>query len=94
MSGPNQRGNEEIFQTHGMLASPKEARTSYTVEEAATLLGKKPYTVRQWCLEGRINATKRAERRGGSEVWNISAVEIDRYRNEGLLPVMRARLAG
>ena len=83
-----------ILQIHGMLASPKEARTSYTVKEAADLLGRKPYTVRQWCLEGRINATKRAERRGGTEVWNISAVEIERYRNDGLLLVIRARLAG
>ena len=69
-------------------------RTAYTVQEAADLLGKGTYTVRQWCLEGRINATKRAEKRGGTEVWNISAVEIERYRNEGLLPVVRARLAG
>lgn len=57
----------------------------YTVEEAAKLLGKSAYTVRQWCLEGRVNAGKRAERRGVAEVWGISAVEIERYRNEGLL---------
>jgi excisionase family DNA binding protein len=74
--------------------NPGNDRIAYTVQEAADLLGKGTYTVRQWCLEGRINATKRAERRGGTEVWNISAVEIDRYRNEGLLPIMRARLAG
>jgi hypothetical protein len=69
------------------------------VEEVAALLKKTPYTVREWCRERRINATKRAERRGGAELWNISAAEVTRYRDEGLLPpdphrnIARSRVA-
>jgi excisionase family DNA binding protein len=68
------------------LAAPKVAREWFTVEEVAAMLNKTPYTVREWCREGRINATKRPERRGGAELWNISAAEVERYRNAGLLP--------
>jgi hypothetical protein len=69
-----------------MFSEPREHRECYSVKEFAELVHKAPYTVRQWCLEGRINATKRMERRGGTELWSISAAELFRYWNEGLLP--------
>jgi excisionase family DNA binding protein len=67
-------------------AAVPEARESYTVEEVAKMLGKSEYTVRQWCNEGRITATKCAERRGGTALWRISTEEVARYKDEGLLP--------
>lgn len=73
---------------------PAAGRTAYTVEEAASLLGKAPFTVRQWSPEGRIDATKRLERRGNAGVWSISADEVERYRNEGLLKRVPIRRAG
>lgn len=78
--------NTKLDQLFGLLTGPREDRQSYTVEEVAEKVGKRPYTVREWCREGRINATKRVERRGGAELWSISAAELTRYRNEGLLP--------
>ena len=60
------------------------ARTSYSVEEVAALIDRRPFTVREWCRGGRIEATKRQEKRGGVELWAISAGEVERYRNEGL----------
>src|SRR4051812_41982331 len=60
-------------------------RKWYSVEEAAGLLDKRPYTVREWCRHGQINAVKRSERRGGAALWSISAEEVERYTNEGLL---------
>ena len=54
-------------------------------------MGKTAYTVREWCREGRINARKRAERRGGAELWNISADEVSRIKDEGLLPAEQDR---
>jgi excisionase family DNA binding protein len=75
-----------LEQIHSMLAGPKGTREWYTVDEAATLVNKNTYTVREWCRQGRINATKRPERRGGAELWNISASEVVRYKDEGLLP--------
>jgi Helix-turn-helix domain len=76
-----------LAQILGMLAQPMETREWYPVEEVAAMLGKNTYTVREWCRLGRINATKRSERRGGTELWNISAAEIARYKDEGLLPL-------
>ncbi|MDB5349222.1 MAG: hypothetical protein JWN86_469 [Planctomycetota bacterium] len=84
----------KLDQIYGMLASPKENRECYTVEEVATTLSRTPYTVREWCREGRINATKRQERRGGAELWNISTAEVARIRNEGLLAPDRFRNTG
>lgn len=83
-----------ILQIHEMLANPIVAREWFTVEEVATQLGKRPYTVREWCRHGRLNATKRTEKRGGVELWNISSEEVARYRNEGLLPDGRYRDVG
>jgi hypothetical protein len=83
-----------LAKIEGALAAPKVTREWYTVEEVASMIGKRPYTVRQWCLEGRINATKRSERRGGAELWSISAAEIERYKNEGLLPRSQSLRAG
>ncbi|HWE36427.1 MAG TPA: hypothetical protein VG406_07630 [Isosphaeraceae bacterium] len=76
------------------LKPPREVRTSYTVEEVAKLLDKTLYTIMHLCLNGCINATKRAEKRGGVELWSIGAAELARYRDEGLLPIDPHRNAG
>jgi hypothetical protein len=68
-----------LAQILGALAHPKMQRERYTVDEVADLLSKRPYTVREWCREGRINATKRSEKRGGSELWSIAADEVERF---------------
>ncbi len=63
----------------------KQPKEHYSTEEIAKVLGKAEFTVREWCRLGRINATKRLERRGGAELWSISAAEVARYKDEGLL---------
>lgn len=68
-----------------------EPRKWNSPTEVASLLQKKPYTVREWCRLGRINARKRATGRGDGFEWEISAAELDRYRNHGLLPVPTKR---
>ena len=68
------------------ISSPKPKDT-YSVAEAAALLGKQTFTVRQWCQHGRINARNGEVRRGRGTIWLISADEIDRYRRENLLPL-------
>jgi lysyl-tRNA synthetase class I len=59
----------------------------YSPVEVATILGKKPYTVREWCRLRRINATKRECGRGASEEWEISHEELERIKAHGLLPI-------
>jgi hypothetical protein len=75
-------------------AKPSEAavsRVRYSVEEVATMLCKSSYTIREHCRHGQINASKRAERRGSSAIWSISAEEIERIKNDGLLPMDQNR---
>lgn len=83
-----------LVQIHEMLAQPRETRECYTVDEVAAMLGRTAYSVREWCRLGRINAMKRSERRGGAELWSISASEVTRYKDEGLLPLVPRRNAG
>ena len=61
----------------------------YSVSDAAEILGKAAWTVREWCRLGRINATKRRCGRGSSGEWTISAGEIKRVIEEGLMPAIR-----
>lgn len=72
-----------------LLSQPQQAssvKDAYTPIEVATILGKRPYTVREWCRLQRINATKRPVGRGAAEEWEIGHDEIERIRNHGLLP--------
>ena len=54
----------------------------YTTEEVAALAGRAPWTVREWCRHGRVQAVKRP----GCDKWVLSRAELDRLLNEGLRP--------
>lgn len=68
------------------LSREKAVRDYYSVEEFAERVGKKKFTVREWCRLGRINAEKRDCGRGNSCEWRISNHERLRYMRDGLLP--------
>lgn len=81
-------GVEEVLVAlRDYLEQRKTVKESYTTIEAAALLGKRPYTVREWCRLGRIHATKAMCGRGGDVEWRIAHEELERFRNEGLLPL-------
>lgn len=66
----------------------------YTTAEAAKILGKAEWTFREYCRLGRVRALKRECGRGNSKEWVVSHEELQRIRNEGLLPdprVIRTR---
>src|SRR5262245_34711120 len=63
----------------------------FTVAEIARMLNKKQFTVQEWCRLGRINASKRANKRGPHRQGRISAREVQRIREEGLLPDDKSR---
>jgi len=69
------------------LVTERTVKDWYTVAEAAEILGKAEFTVREWCRLGRVYASKRACGRGLSQEWIIAHEELTRIRNEGLLPL-------
>lgn len=71
----------------GTSGSPVELHKAwYSPAEVAELLGRCAYTVRHWCRESRISARHRPVGRGGKLEWEISADEVIRFSNHGLLP--------
>jgi hypothetical protein len=82
---------ERLLRIEGMLESIlgqwSAPREFYSTSEVAILLGKAEFTVREWCRLGRILAEKRACGRGLSKEWMISHDEVQRIKNEGLLPL-------
>ena len=74
---------EEALQT---LVREKTVKESYSTAEVASLLGKSDYTVREWCRQGRVLASKKAYTRGAHPEWLISHEELQRVRSEGLRP--------
>lgn len=75
---------EEMLES--LLGHTSATREFYSTSEVASLLGRAEFTVREWCRLGRILAEKRACGRGFSKEWMISHDEVERVRNEGLLP--------
>jgi hypothetical protein len=65
-------------------------QAAYSTDEFARLVGRAEYTVREWCRLGRIKANKRVCGRGNSPEWSIPHDELERYRAEGLRPLVLA----
>lgn len=68
------------------LVSQRMVKDWYTTAEAARLLDRSEWTVREWCRLGRVRADKRPCGRGNAQEWIVSHEELERIRNEGLLP--------
>jgi len=69
-----------------VLQQERQEKESYSTTEIASILGKRPYTVREWCRLARVRAHKAMCGRGSEEEWRISHEELLRIQNEGLLP--------
>lgn len=76
-----------VSELHASVAAPALTKAYYTTAEAAELLHRKQFTVRQWARLGRIHAEKTHAGRGIDPEWRISKEEIIRIQNEGLLPI-------
>jgi predicted transcriptional regulator len=68
------------------LVRERTVKDWYTTAEAARLLGRAEYTVREHCRLGRIQARKKPGGRGKGGEWLVSHAELQRLRNEGLRP--------
>lgn len=81
--------NSRLSRIEATLTEPRQPvfnKEWYAVAEAAEVLGKAPFTVREWARLGRINASKRPSGRGKASEWMISHREVERIQNKGLLP--------
>lgn len=78
-----------------LLSSKNQVQQEfYSTADVARILGKAEWTVREWCRQARVNATKRPCGRGCSKEWIISHEELERIRSEGLLPSTNYRYTG
>ena len=77
---------ERIESMLSTLVERQIVKDWYDVDEFARLVGKAPFTVREWCRLGRISAEKRNSGRGPHAAWVISHTELQRYQRDGLLP--------
>ena len=80
---------ERIENLLTMLVERQQVREWYSTEQAARLLEKSEFTVREWCRLGRLKAEKRMSGRGKYPAWVISHAELLQYQREGLLPFRR-----
>ena len=77
---------ERLDRLERMLGGRASAKDFYSTAEAAEILGRREYTVREWCRLGRLEAGKRVAGPGDAKPWLIAHAELERYRNEGLRP--------
>lgn len=77
---------ERIEQKLDSLLEQRLTQDFYSTADAARILSKAEWTVREWCRLGRVHAEKRLSGRGATKEWMISHEELERIRSEGLLP--------
>ena len=71
------------------LVERQAVKDFYTPEEFARIVGREPFTCREYCRLGRIRALKKASGRGKHASWVIPHDELLRFQREGLLPDRR-----
>lgn len=83
----DQDGLSPLSEIRGLLAevrdfllSQRVVRDYYSTEQAAQILGKAPWTVREWCRQGRVHAEKRRSGRGRALDWAIFHAELQRIQ--------------
>jgi hypothetical protein len=80
---------DRIEATLATLVERDMVKDHYEVEEFAKIVGRQPFTVREWARLGRINAQKKESGRGPHARWVVSHDEVLRYQRAGLLPLRR-----
>jgi hypothetical protein len=70
----------------GQLVEQRTVKDWYSTAEVGAILSKSDYTVREWCRQGRVRASKRPCGHGNSKEWIVSHDELTRLRNEALRP--------
>ena len=71
------------------LVERQAIKEYYTPEEFARIVGREPFTCREYCRLGRVHALKKSSGRGKHASWVIPHAELLRFQREGLLPDRR-----
>ncbi|WP_171470241.1 hypothetical protein [Frigoriglobus tundricola] len=71
------------------LVERESVKEYYEIEEFARMVGREPFTCREWARLGRVRAEKKLSGRGAHARWVVSHEELLRYRKQGLLPFNR-----
>lgn len=85
------RRQEKMETMLSALIQQRQVQDWYDTNTAAQILGKAPYSVREWCRLGRVRAEKRTCGHGKAKEWMISHEELMRIKSEGLLPQTRVQ---
>ena len=80
---------EHIVAMLTQLVERQAVKEFYEIEEFARLVGREPFTCREWARHGRIRAEKKLSGRGAYARWVVPHAELLRYQKEGLLPIRR-----
>jgi hypothetical protein len=78
---------EELRAMVLLLVERQTVKDFYEIEEFARLVGREPFTCREWARQGRIRAEKKLSGRGAHARWVVPHSELLRYQKEGLLPI-------
>lgn len=78
---------ERIEAMLALLVERQATKEFYEIEEFARLVGKAPFTVREWARHGHIRAEKKLSGRGAYARWVVPHAELLRYQREGMLPL-------
>jgi Helix-turn-helix domain len=82
--------DRKVGQLLDLITKQKTIKDFYTTAEVAEIVGRSEFTVREYCRLGRIKGQKRACGRGKHPAWIVAHAELERFRNEGLLPLRKA----
>jgi len=72
-----------------VLVERQQVKEFYEIEEFARLVGREPFTCREWARNGRIRAEKKLSGRGAYARWVVPHAELLRYQKEGLRPIQK-----
>jgi hypothetical protein len=72
----------------GVLVEQRTVKDWYSTAEVGAILSKSGYTVREWCRQGRVRASKRPVGLGPTYEWIVSQEELTLLSNEELPPVL------
>lgn len=84
---PGYSFTKQFEEMKALILSMPHARETYTVEQAAERIGRRPWTVRQWCNLGQVPGAMKKRGRGKTGEWVLPHEVVLWLEREGPLPL-------